>query len=159
MYIQPVFTTARHQNPAARIRFPILLLATILMTAAWKPATAQQPNDVASPTITQVVLKRAMMCEDVQDLAPINPGAVFSMTLSKITCFSHFDPVSEKTVIYHNWYFRDQLSTRIKLNINPPRWSTFSTIQLRQADKGPWRVEITREDGTMLTVLRFSVTD
>ncbi|NNG08274.1 MAG: DUF2914 domain-containing protein, partial [Desulfobacteraceae bacterium] len=36
---------------------------------------------------------------------------------------------------------------------------TFSRIGLRNGEKGPWRVEITDEDGNIFGILRFSVTD
>jgi hypothetical protein len=99
------------------------------------------------------------MCEEVKDLAPKNQAIVFSLTLGKVSCFNSFDPVPEESFVYHSWFFRDKLSTRIKLSLKPPRWSTFSSIQLREADQGPWRVEIADRDGHLLHVLRFSITD
>jgi hypothetical protein len=45
------------------------------------------------------------------------------------------------------------------LTINTPRWSTFTSVQLRDADKGPWRVEITDKSGNLMHTLRFSITD
>jgi len=99
------------------------------------------------------------MCEEVVDNTPSNPTMVFSAGKEKAVCFSLFDPVPQKTVIYHNWYHRDIPSARIQLTLNPPRWSTHSSIQLRKTDIGPWRVEITNEKGKVLGVLRFSVTD
>jgi hypothetical protein len=45
------------------------------------------------------------------------------------------------------------------LTLKPPRWSTFSSIQLREADKGPWRVEIVDEKDRLHKTLRFSITD
>jgi hypothetical protein len=47
----------------------------------------------------------------------------------------------------------------VKLSLKTPRWSTFSRMRLRNGEKGPWRVEITDEEGNILGVLRFSVTD
>ncbi len=79
--------------------------------------------------------------------------------MGKVYCFSSFDPVPKKTFIYHYWYFQDRLIARVKLTLKPPRWRTYSTIQLRKADKGPWRVEITDSKGQRFKVLRFSITD
>jgi hypothetical protein len=99
------------------------------------------------------------MCEEIFSNAPRNPTTVFSIAQKKAICFSSFAEVPQKTVIYHNWYHRDVPSARIRLTLNPPRWSTYSSIQLRRTDIGPWRVEITDEKGDVLGVLRFSVTD
>lgn len=105
------------------------------------------------------VISSAVLCEDVQERQPLYEGVVFSIGIGKIFCYTLFDPVPEKTFITHNWYNRDNLTTKIKLSLQPPRWTTYSAIQLRESDKGPWRVEITDSEGRILQVLRFSVTE
>lgn len=107
----------------------------------------------------QPELFEALMCEEILANAPRNPTIVFSITQKKAVCYSSFDPVPQKSVVFHNWFHRDVPSAKIRLVLNPPRWSTFSTIQLRKTDIGPWRVEISDEKGNVLGVLRFSVTD
>jgi hypothetical protein len=107
----------------------------------------------------QLKLAEAIMCEEIDSNAPKNPTVVFSVSREKAVSYTLFDPVPQKTVIYHNWYHRDVPSAKIRLELNPPRWSTYSSIQLRETDIGPWRVEITDENGTIFGVLRFSVTD
>ena len=116
-------------------------------------------NNLSVTNATQLKLFQALMCEDVVGNIPKNPTMVFSASREKAVCFSVFDPVPQKTVIYHNWYHQDVPSARIQLVLQPPRWSTQSSIQLRKTDIGPWRVEITDEKGKVLGVLRFSVTD
>jgi len=106
-----------------------------------------------------LTLAQALMCEEIRDNAPYNQGVVFSMANEKVCCFTTFDPVPERTFIYHKWFRRDRLITAIKLSLQPPRSSTVSRIQLREADKGPWRVEITDQKGTIFRILRFSITD
>jgi hypothetical protein len=48
---------------------------------------------------------------------------------------------------------------RKRLILKPPRWASVSSIKLREADKGPWRVEIRDAEGRLLATLRFSITD
>jgi hypothetical protein len=107
----------------------------------------------------QLKLSEAVMCEEIFSNAPKNPTVVFSVSKEKAVSYTLFDPVPQKTVIYHNWYHRDVPSAKIRLELKPPRWSTYSSIQLRETDIGPWRVEITDENGNIFGVLRFSVTD
>ena len=116
-------------------------------------------KNVSVAAAEQIKLFEAVMCEDIYGNAPRNPTAVFSASREKAVSFSLFDPVPQKTVIYHNWYHRDVPSARIRLHLQPPRWSTYSSIQLRKTDIGPWRVEITDDKGKVFGVLRFSVTD
>ena len=114
---------------------------------------------MSSSNAAPLELFQAIMCEDIVASAPRNPTVVFSISQKKAVCFSSFDEVPQKTIIYHNWYHRDVPSAKIRLTLNPPRWSTYSSIQLRRTDIGPWRVEITDDKGNVLGVLRFSVTD
>jgi len=106
-----------------------------------------------------LILTQAVTCEVIQNHSPQNISVIFSADLEMVCCYTSFDPVPKKGNIYHTWYYRDNFVTKIKLAINPPRWSTFSSIQLRKMDKGPWRVEIEDELGKIYNILRFSVTD
>jgi len=104
-------------------------------------------------------MDRSVMCEEIKDFTPQNPAVVFSIKIGKVSCFTSFDPVPEKTFIFHKWFHRDDPSTNKRLTLQPPRWATYSSIQLRETDKGPWRVEISDQKGNLLRILRFSITD
>ena len=125
----------------------------------WGALSQKKGERATAPVSQQLSLAQAVMCEEIKDHAPHNQAIVFSVTNGSTSCFTSFDPVPEKTYIYHDWFYRDKLTTRIKLFLRPPRWSTFSRIQLREADKGPWRVEITDRKGALLCIVRFSITD
>lgn len=86
-----------------------------------------------------VVLGRAMICESIENYQPVNPAVVFSMARGEVFCFSEFDSVRVKAPIFHKWYKHDKLIFTMRLVLTPPKWSSFSRIQLRDADKGPWR--------------------
>ena len=138
----------------------LLLIAVILSFLLPDSVTAQSGNTGASKTSTgKILLVQAVMCEDMLELVPRNPTTVFSIERRKAICFTSFDPVTEKTIVYHQWFHRDQNSAKMKLTLNPPRWSAYSSIQLRAEDIGPWRVEITDAQGHILDILRFSITD
>lgn len=119
-----------------------------------KSAVANPGKPESRPNLVQ-----AVMCEDMKGSVPQYPAIVFSISLGKVFCFTEFDPVPENTFVYHNWYFREQKRASVKLSLNPPRWATYSTVQMQETDKGPWRVEITDHQGNIFRILRFSVTD
>jgi hypothetical protein len=100
-----------------------------------------------------------VMCEFIEDFAPRHPAAAFSIEVGKISCFTSFSGIRNSTYTLHKWYRRDELVTTKRLTLKPPSWSTYSSIQLREADKGPWRVEILDDRSRLMTTLRFSVTD
>ena len=137
-----------------------LFLSTILVSAL--PLSVQSQTDTGGNTEKSggnIALVQAVMCEDIQDQLPQNPTTVFSIERRQAICFTTFDPVPQKTVIYHHWFHRERPSAKIQLTIKPPRWSTYSSIQFREEDLGPWRVEITDSQGQIFQVLRFSITE
>jgi hypothetical protein len=107
----------------------------------------------------ELTLAHAVMCESVQNLRPINQAVTFSVSGGHVYCLSTFKSVPKPGVIYHRWFRRNELSTQVKLKVYPPYWTTYSLIQLREEDKGPWHVEISTENGKLFEVLRFSITD
>lgn len=137
-----------------KYRFYIIFSAVITAQFFLSPAQILNASEAAPPALLE-----ALMCEEVVSNTPKNPTVIFSASKEKAVCFSVFDPVPQKTAIYHTWYHRDVPSARIQLILKPPRWSTQSSIQLRRTDIGPWRVEITDERGRVFDVLRFSVTE
>ena len=129
---------------------------TILTVALVPPWTIWGQE---APAAGKLTLVRAVMCETIQEYTPADPAVIFSIRLGRVSCFTEFDPVPKQTFIHHKWYHRDSLITEKRLTINPPRWSSFTSVQLRDADKGPWRVDVTDENDKLMQTLRFSITD
>ena len=142
-------------------RISHLLLLTVIIGFLFPFSAKSQSGDTGESKLSagKIVLVQALMCEELQERIPQNSTTVFSIEKRKAICFTAFDPVPEKTIIYHQWFHRDQTSAKIKLTLKPPRWSTYSSIQFRAEDIGPWRVEITDSQGHILDVLRFSITE
>ncbi len=117
------------------------------------------PSVSSKPSKEKMVLSEAVMCDAIENFKPINPAVVFSISQGEVFCFSNFDPVYEKSYIFHKWFKKDKLIFTMRLTLSPPKWSSFSRIQLRAADKGPWRVEIRTANNRLLQTLRFSMVD
>lgn len=119
-------------------------------------------NDGISPAVSaneKLTLVEACMCETVKNLYPQQKAIVFPISTGSVACFTAFDPVPEKLMIYHKWYKRDRLITCQTLYLEPPRWRTYSKIHLREEDKAPWHVKIIGPKDKVIKILRFSVTD
>ena len=138
----------RHEFVAGCLLF--FIAATVL------PEVVAQENDNGNNKLT---ISKAVMCEEIKDYEPHNMAAVFSIAAGKVYCFTSFNSVPSDMVVYHSWYRRDRLITTRRLSLKTPEWSVFSTIQLRQADLGPWRVEVKDHNGGILKVIKFSITD
>ncbi len=131
-----------------------LVTGLMIFIAFWLFFTTNLWSEPSKTTMTQ-----AVMCESIENFQPIHPAVVFSISQEEVFCFSNFDPVIKKTVIFHKWYKKDKLIFTMRLTLSPPKWSSFSRVQLRDADKGPWRVEIRDARNTLLQTLRFSMVD
>ncbi|MCP4670323.1 MAG: DUF2914 domain-containing protein [Desulfobacula sp.] len=129
----------------------ILFSIVIVVICAANVCSEQAPD--------KMKMVQAVMCESIENFRPINPGVVFSISSGEVFCFSNFDPVFEKTHVLHQWYKKDKLIFTMRLTLSPPKWSSFSRIQIRDVDKGPWRVEILNAGNTLLQTLRFSMAD
>ena len=134
-------------------RLLVLFFLVILWAGLCQKVSAETTDE------RQINLQRAVICENVHDLKPINPAIAFSLTIGKVVCYTEFSNITQETFILHKWYRQDALVTEKKLLLKPPRWSTYSSIQLRESDKGPWRVDVVNADGKTLQILRFSVTE
>lgn len=141
------------------MRSTVISLALLCLICHASPIAAQEQAPANTEAARKLGLKQALMCERVENLTPVNPALTFSVSSGEVCCYTSFDPVAQHTVIYHRWFHRDELSTQTRLRLYPPKWSTYSVIQLRETDKGPWRVEIIDQNGRVFDVLRFSITD
>jgi hypothetical protein len=141
-----------------KIRLPIYagLCILLLWPGCFDARAAAVPGVALDSGMTLV---RALMCEYIEGYEPQNAAVVFSINAGKISCFTSFEAIKETTATVHKWFRRDELVTAKRLTLKPPNWSTYSSIQLREADKGPWRVEIWDDHNQLLQTLRFSVTD
>jgi hypothetical protein len=132
----------------------LLFFVLIFPTIPAMGENGTPPDKAASPT-----LKKAVLCEGVQDGLPFNQTIVFDVSKGSAYCWSNFDPVTEEGVIYHKWYRNGELISSFKLAVHPPRWAVYSNLRLRQADTGPWALVIENGDGVVLKTLRFSITE
>lgn len=148
-------------NPMKRPLLRLILLYGFIQLGLWlHPGTAPYgQTDPERQTIGGPKLQEATICEDLKDFLPVNPGVAFSVSAGRVIFYTYFNPVPQKTFIYHSWFQKDQLITRKRLYLQPPKWATHSAMQLRDTDKGPWRVEITDHADKVVKVLRFSITD
>ena len=142
-----------------RILFILFIGFSFLAIPPLSAQTQSDPNGPTEAPAAGIKLVQAVMSEDLQERTPQNITTVFTIERRKAICFTAFDPVPEKTDIYHHWFHRDRPSAKLKLTLKPPRWSSYSTIQFRAEDIGPWRVEIADSNGQVFHILRFSVTE
>ena len=136
------------------------LVALVMITFFWGGiAIAQNGDAPATDGSAGLLLSEAVMCEDIETYAPVNRAVVFATGIGQVVCFTAFENIPEQMFIYHSWFRGDELITTKRLTLKPPKWGTHSKILLRQADIGPWRVEVHDQQENIITTLRFSITE
>ncbi len=144
-----------------KFKFFTFFLLLIYLALNFSSQAFAQDQEEATPVESpqELTLVRAVMCEGLRGLGPLNEAVAFSIEREEVFCFLNFDPVPEKTPIRISWFWKDERRRNPKFILKPPRWSTLDSMQLRDADKGPWRVEVRDAEGNILKTLRFSITD
>ena len=98
------------------------------------------------------------ICENVVNREIANEGTSFSASAGKLYCFSKIGNIQSYTEVVHAWYYGDTERARVRLNVNPPAWRTYSSKIIQAHEIGAWRVEILDPSGNLLETLRFDVT-
>ena len=136
-------------------------LCALMLIGFGHPAAVhpQQKDAPRAAAVARPKLVEAVLCEGIRNFAPVNRAVVFSVGIGGASCFTAFEEIPDTMFIYHSWFRRDKLITTKRLMLKAPKWATFSSIQLREADIGPWHVEIHDDAGRVLETLRFSITE
>jgi hypothetical protein len=144
-----------------RSKTALVLIITLILHFGFGDLALAQTDAISSAdsAASRPVLVRAVVCQSIEDLVPINEAAIFPLSVGSVACYTLFEPISKDTTIFHRWYHRDKITSVKKLNLRSPRWATYSSIQIRKGDNGPWRVEIVDGDGHVYRILRFSLTE
>jgi hypothetical protein len=136
-----------------------LLLAYLALNPSSKTCAQDLEETAPDEPSQELTLVQAVMCEGLRGIVPVNAAKVFSIRREKVHWFFDFAPVPEKTSIRVSLYLRDVRRLNRRYTLYPPKWSVEDSIQLRDEDKGPWRVEVRDAEGNILETLRFSITD
>ena len=100
----------------------------------------------------------AVICKNVVDRKPVEPGTSFSASAGRLYCYSKIADIQNPTQIVHVWYFGDTERARIPLKINPPSWRTFSSKKIQGHETGKWQVKILDASGNLLEDVGFEIT-
>lgn len=130
----------------------IIFLPILLLVYLFKIECNAQSTD-------EYKLIKAEICEDSKQGECIFPNKILSFSNNKVFCYTAFDFIAKPTFIYHKWYHRDELIATFTLKLKPGYYASLSNIQIKEKDKGPWKVEIIDSNNKILMVLRFSIVD
>lgn len=131
-------------------------LVTII-TVVFFSGTAVGQNPEKNGGATSITITEAVVCEDIQNRAPVGSNDVFPQGVTKLYCFTRVVGAMANTTLTHNWYHNGNLKASVQLSIASADYRTWSSKTLASQSSGEWLVEILSEDGKPLQNLLFYI--
>jgi hypothetical protein len=104
-----------------------------------------------------LIVEDAVICMDVIDRIPLEPGLVFSSDIGRLYCFTRIVGAKTDIEITHNWYYNDRQVASVPLAVRSSNWRTFSSKKILPTYKGNWKVEVLASDGQILKEITFTI--
>jgi hypothetical protein len=116
------------------------------------------PYSVHAQQTGNLSVVTAVICKNIADRQPVEPGTRFSASVGRLYCYSKIGDIQNSTEIVHVWYFGDTERARVTLGVNPPSWRTYSSKVIQSFETGKWHVKIIDASGNLLTDVEFEIT-
>ena len=100
----------------------------------------------------------AVICRDVVDREPMEPGDSFPADVGKVWCWSQIED-GRATVIKHVYYHNNKKMATVELFLGSALYRTWSSKRIMKAWKGEWRVDIVDDYDNLLKSLTFAIGD
>ena len=113
----------------------------------------------SKPFIEKLVVIQTMACKKVKNNQPLYPGRRFPTDIGRVYCHTLFNNNSGKhSDIYHIWYMNGSLKAKVRIRVRDGKEiPAFSHREIKNSDKGTWKVEITDSDKKILDTVIFEV--
>jgi len=98
------------------------------------------PQTALSQEMDNLDVETALICRDVVNRQPVDPGTSFPGTVEKLFCFSKIVGAKKPTAVTHVWYYGNTEMFRIKLPVKASSWRTFSQKTIWSHQNGVWHV-------------------
>ena len=111
---------------------------------------------LASSAAEGISVEEAAVATSIKDLVPEGVAESFPPNVGKLYCYSLIMNGQGASVI-HKWYYKENLVAAIPLAVKYRSHRTYSVKNIFPGNEGEWRVEIAKEDGTILKTVKFKV--
>ena len=137
-----------------------ILLSLSLIPAtlqAQAPGGHEEPSTQKPASTVNVSVEEAVICTDVVERTPVEPGYVFDTSVGRLYCFTKITGAGGETTVKHIWYRGEKMLHEQVLPVKSTSWRTWSSKKIRPEWKGNWMVEVAAHDGTVLKTLLFEL--
>jgi len=111
----------------------------------------------AAVIAAELKVEDGVLCENVKDLEPVNPGTVFPADIGKVCCFTRIVGAEEETTVSHVWYLNGEQIADVELKVGSANWRTYSSKNIDRMWRGDGMVEVKDADGNVIETLEFKI--
>ena len=110
-------------------------------------------------TFHDIIVLRSLACKKVKNNQPLYPGKRFPTDIGRVFCHSLLDNNTGKyNDIYHIWYMNGDLKSKVRIRVREGKEiPAVSHREVKNSDKGTWKIEITDSDKKILDTVIFEV--
>jgi len=137
------------------ILISLILIPAILRAQA--PGGHEEPSTQKPASTVDVSVEEAVICIDVVDRTPVEPGYVFDASVGRLYCFTKITGAKEEATIKHIWYRGEKMLHEQVLPVKSASWRTWSSKTIMPEWKGNWMVDVAAHDGAVLKTLLFEL--
>ena len=97
-------------------------------------------------------------CTRIEDRNPVGAGDSFPWSIPKIYIWNKLKSANPPVLIRHIYFFENRKVSEIELTIRASMWRTWSFKTIANEKLvGSWRIDITTENGTVLSSVAFQI--
>ncbi len=106
-----------------------------------------------------LVIAEAQVGTGVEERVIVGEDTSFPFSVEKVYCLSFVKGADTATTIKHVWYYKDKKMVSVSLDVKSPAFRTWSYKTILPEWLGTWRVEIVDDEGEVLKIIGFEITE
>ncbi|MFZ1947456.1 MAG: DUF2914 domain-containing protein [bacterium] len=113
------------------------------------------PGAVGQAGNAGLTVEEIVVCAAVKDRVATGVADTFPSDIYGLYCFTRVAGAKDPLAIKHVWYHGETVVAEARLAVKGSPWRTWSYKVMRDDWKGPWKVDVTSPDGSVIASKRF----
>ena len=118
---------------------------------------AEESLSLSAEVEHPLTIKKGLVATAVENRLPQGVGQEFPATVGTHYCFTAVGGAKTETSNSHTWYYQDKRVAAVVLPVRSILWRTWSSKTIIPEWRGDWKIEVTTEDGILLTTIPFTI--
>jgi len=137
--------------------YETILIALTLIVFSLALTQAEDPTQISTEAEDVITIEDWAIATTIENRIPQRTAQSFPATIGNLICFTKVVGSKTETSITHTWYYQDKKMAEVVLPVRSPYWRTWSSKKIMPQWKGPWRVDVTSQEGVLLKTITFTI--